>query len=220
MVESGFPQRADRAFFTQDPVTLARRLLGQRLVRTHRGRRTGGIIVETEAYLGIADRAAHTHGGRRTERNRTMWGTGGHAYVYFIYGMHCCMNVVAGHDQDPVAVLIRALQPDEGKTGMYRRRPAARRDLDLCSGPGKLCQALGIDRRLDGVDLVADDRLFVELLQQRQLPTRTITVGPRVGVDYAGEWAAKPLRFTIAGNANVSRPRTGNVEVSRRSTGR
>jgi len=220
MAEPDIPRRADRAFFTRDPVTVARRLLGQRLVRTQRGRRTCGIIVETEAYLGIPDRAAHTHGGRRTERNRSMWGVGGHAYVYFIYGMHCCMNVVAGRAEEPVAVLIRALQPDEGSTAMYRRRAAARRDVDLCSGPGKLCQALAIDRGLDGVDLVADSRLFVEILRGRQLPTRAIAIGPRVGVDYAGEWAAKPLRFTIAGNANVSRPRIGNAEVSRRSTGR
>jgi DNA-3-methyladenine glycosylase len=205
MSESDVVERADRAFFTRDPLSLARRLLGQRLVRMRRGRRTCGIIVETEAYLGIPDRAAHTHGGRRTERNRSMWATGGHAYVYFIYGMHCCMNVVAGLAEEPVAVLIRALQPDEGTARMYRRRRAARRDVDLCSGPGKLCQALAIDRRLDGVDLVSSNRLFVELLRQRQLPTRSITVGPRVGVDYAGEWAAKPLRFTIAGNPNVSR---------------
>lgn len=220
MAEQDIRRRADRTFFTLDPVTLAKRLLGQRLVRMERGRRTTGIIVETEAYLGIPDRAAHTHGGRRTERNRSMWATGGHAYVYSIYGVHCCMNVVAGLAEEPVAVLIRALQPDEGAAAMYRRRPAARRDIDLCSGPGKLCQAMAIDRRLDGVDLVTDDRLFVEILRRRQLPTRAIGVGPRVGVDYAGEWAAKPLRFTIAGNANVSRPQIGKVEVRRRSTGR
>jgi len=175
-------------------------------VRTKQGLRTSGIIVETEAYLGISDRAAHTHGGRRTARNRSMWAAGGHAYVYFIYGMHCCVNVVAGLAEDPVAVLIRALQPDEGTAAMYRRRRAARSNVDLCSGPGKLCQALTIDRRLDGVDLVSDDRLFVELLRQRQVPARSIAIGPRVGVDYAGAWAAKPLRFAIAGNANVSRP--------------
>ncbi len=163
--------------------------------------------METEAYLGTPDRAAHTYGGRRTERNQSMWAAGGHAYVYLIYGMHCCMNVVAGRAEDPVAVLIRALQPDEGTPGMYRRRAAARRDVDLCSGPGKLCQALAIDRQLDGADLVSDDRLFVELLRRRQLPTRAIIVGPRVGVDYAGDWTAKPLRFTIAGNTSVSRPR-------------
>ena len=192
-------------------MTLARRLLGQRLVRTRRGHRTCGIIVETEAYLGVADRAAHTHGGRRTERNASMWTSGGHAYVYFVYGMHCCMNVVAGLEEEPVAVLIRALRPVEGTAGMYQRRRAARRDVELCSGPGKLCQAMAIDRRLDGVDLASDDRLFVELLRQRQLPARAISVGPRVGVDYAGEWAAKPLRFAVAGDVNVSRPRLGSA---------
>jgi len=206
MVESP-PPRADRSFFTRDPVTVAKRLLGQRLVRTCGDARAAGIIVETEAYLGVSDRAAHTHGGLRTDRNESMWAAGGHTYVYSIYGMHHCMNVVAGRAEEPVAVLIRALEPDEGTTKMYGRRPAARRDVDLCSGPGKLCQALEIGRQLDGVDLVSDDRLFVELLRQRQLPARTIAIGPRVGVDYAGKWAAKPLRFSVLGNAHVSRPR-------------
>ncbi len=207
MPESGATERADRSFFNRDPVVVARRLLGQRLVRRYRGIRTSGIIVETEAYLGVADRAAHTYGGRHTRRNRSMWNIGGHAYVYFVYGMHCCMNVVAGRAEQPVAVLLRALQPEQRMDTMHRRRSAARRDVDLCSGPGKLCQAMAIDRRLDGVDMVSDNRLFVELLRRRQLPTRTIAVGPRVGVDYAGEWAQEPLRFAIAGNAHVSRPR-------------
>lgn len=197
--------RLPRSFFRRDAVTVARELLGQRLVHSAGDTRTAGLIVETEAYLGVPDRAAHTHGGRRTERVRSMWGDGGHAYVYLIYGMHHCMNVVAGSDGDPVAVLIRALEPVESLDAMRARRPRARAETDLCSGPGKLCAALGIDRDLDGADLVAGERLFVERARDATLPDRRIASGPRIGVDYAGEWAHEPLRFWIRDNPHVSR---------------
>ncbi len=195
--------RLDRAFYLRDPVAVARALLGQRLVRVDGGRRLAGVVVETEAYLGRIDKAAHSYRGR-TARNASMWREGGHAYVYFIYGMHWCVNVVAGREHDPVAVLIRALEPTEGVDVMRARRPAARNDHDLCSGPGKLCQALGIDKSLDGEDLVRSDRLFFERLRKRAHPAREITVTPRVGVAYAEEWAAEPLRFHLE-NLHVSR---------------
>jgi DNA-3-methyladenine glycosylase len=197
--------RATADFFAADPTTLARRLLGQRLVHLSDGLRLTGIIVETEAYLGVRDRAAHTYGGRRTPRNASMWRAGGHAYVYLIYGLHRCLNVVAGAADEPVAVLIRALRPETGIDAMFRNRAAARRESDLCSGPGKLCQALGIDRRLDGTDLTRGP-LVIELVRQRQLPARKIAAGPRIGVDYAGAWAAKSLRFAIRDDPNVSSP--------------
>lgn len=184
---------------------MARQLLGQRLVRLIDGLRTGGIIVETEAYLGVNDAAAHTFGGRNTSRNRTMWGDGGHLYVYFTYGMHHCMNVVASTAGDPVAVLLRAVQPEEGTDVMYARRRRARRDTDLCSGPAKLCQALQVDRSLDGADLVRGSDIWIERGPQAMLPPDRIVAGPRIGVAYAGEWAAKPLRFHVAGNPHVSR---------------
>src|SRR5690606_28960799 len=117
-----------REFYRRDPVTVARALLGQRLVRVAQGVRTAGLIVEVEAYLGIPDKAAHTCGGRRTPRNESMWGDGGHAYIYFTYGMHHCMNVVAGAPGSPVAVLLRALEPVEGLEAMYARRSKAKRD--------------------------------------------------------------------------------------------
>lgn len=205
------PRRADladrlpRPFYRRDPVTVARALLGQRLVCARGETRAAGVIVEAEAYLGIPDRAAHTHGGRRTERVRSMWSDGGHAYVYLVYGMHHCMNVVAGTDGDPVAVLVRALEPTEGLEAMCARRPRARLPRQLCSGPGKLCAALGIDRRHDGADLVSGDEVFIERLRQRSLPGRRIASGPRIGVGYAGEWAAEPLRFWIRDNPHVSR---------------
>lgn len=191
-------------FFRRDSVTVARALLGQKLVRVIDGQTLAGVIVETEAYLGPRDRAAHSYGGRRTARNESMYLPGGHAYVYFTYGMHHCMNVVAGEADDPAAVLIRALEPIEGVEHMRMNRPAARRDTDLCSGPGKLCQAMRIDRALDGVDLVTDERIRIELVRSRAMRGDRIGVAARVGIDYAGEWAGKPLRFFVRGSPHVS----------------
>ena len=198
-------ERLPRSFYRRDVVAVARGLLGQRLVSRVDGHRTSGVVVETEAYLGVSDKAAHTFGGRRTARNATMWGEGGHAYVYFVYGMHHCVNVVAGDEGDPVAVLVRALEPDEGEATMWHRRPAARRTTDLCSGPGKLCEALGITRGCDGADIVSGDRVFVERLRQRALPSIKIGSGPRIGVAYAGEWQHEKLRFWVKGNSHLSR---------------
>ena len=183
---------------------MAKGLLGQRLVRVHRGKRTAGIIVEAEAYLGVVDRAAHTFGGRRTDRNESMWRGGGHAYVYFTYGIHYLMNVVAGKTEQPVAVLIRALEPVEGFKTMHRRRKKARHDRDLCSGPAKLTQAMAIDRHLDSIDLVTSPKMFIEKLRGRAFSASHISAGPRVGIDYAGDWKDKPLRFYIKDNPYVS----------------
>lgn len=189
------------AAFSEDPVTVARNLLGQRLVRVEGGKRLAGTIVEVEAYLGARDRAAHTFNGRRTPRNESMYLGGGHAYVYFTYGMHHCMNVVCGRRGDGTAVLIRAIEPTEGLAAMFSRRRAARRPRDLCSGPGKLTQALGIDRSLDGLDLRAGGALFIEWQPGHVQVIRTA----RIGVDYAGSWARRKLRFLIGGNVYVSR---------------
>jgi DNA-3-methyladenine glycosylase len=190
-----------RRFYRRDPVTLARALLGQILVRRFRdGSELSGRIVEVEAYLGIEDRAAHSFGGRRTARNASMWGEAGHAYVYFTYGMHWCLNVVSDREDVPTACLIRALEPLRGIEGMKRRR---RREAatDLCSGPAKLTEALGIDGNLDGVDLVTSPELYI-LRGARS--RRSIGSTSRVGVGYAGDWAARPLRFFLAGNPHVS----------------
>ncbi|MDP6580719.1 MAG: DNA-3-methyladenine glycosylase [Vicinamibacterales bacterium] len=197
-------RRPPRSFFRRDPVSVARELLGHRLVSGVGGKQTAGIIVETEAYLGIRDKAAHTYGGRRTHRNRTMWGAAGHAYVYFVYGMHHCINVVAGETGDPVAVLIRALEPETGIDTMFERRHRARRIIDLCSGPAKLCLALGIDLGLDGEDLISSDLLRVESSSRSSPLAATIVTAPRVGIAYAEEWQNKPLRFFVADNPHVS----------------
>lgn len=201
--------RLPRRFYARDPVTLARALLGQRLVRVlDDGTRLAGRIIETEAYLGVEDRAAHSYGGRRTDRNAAMWGPAGHAYVYFIYGLHHCMNVVAEGPGRPSAVLVRALEPLEGLEAMRVFRagkvPAGRlRDTDLCSGPAKLARALRLDRSLDGTDLVNSEVLFIE--SGRAPPPDRISTGPRVGVAYAGEWADKPLRFWLADHPHLIR---------------
>jgi len=200
-------RRASRRFYRRDSVTLARALLGQRLVRVIEGQRLSGLIVETEAYLGIPDQAAHTFGGRRTARNETMWGDAGHVYVYFTYGLHHCVNVVAGKRGDPIAVLIRGLEPCEGLDLMRRHREKARRDTDLCSGPAKLCQALAIDRTMDGFDLIDGRELFVERVGSGSVDDGVVVSCPRIGVDYAGSWADKPLRFYLRDNPHVSRSR-------------
>ncbi len=197
--------RLPRSFYTRDCVAMARDLLGQELVSMAGGVRTAGVIVEVEAYLGIPDKAAHTFGGRRTARNESMYARGGAAYVYFTYGMHHCLNVVAGDEGEPVAALLRALEPTDGLDAMYARRPRASKDTQLSSGPGKLCQALGIDRALDGHDLVTGDTLWLERRRSRPLPEGAIVTTTRVGVDYADDWAARPLRFYLRDNPHVSK---------------
>jgi len=208
--------RLPRAFYLRpDVLAVARDLLGQRLVvRARGGARVAGIIVETEAYRGPADRASHAHGGRRTRRTETMYGIGGTAYVYFVYGMHHQFNVVTNAAEVPHAVLIRALEPSEGIEHMRRRR-ARRSDLELASGPGRLCAALGIDLRLDRADLLGD-RVWIEP-GERRIPEAAIATGPRIGIDYAGPWAAKPWRFWIRDNPHVSRRPAGSS--SRRPAG-
>jgi len=207
--------RLSRRFFATDPETLARELLGCTLVRIlDDGARLAGEIVEVEAYLGAIDRAAHTYGGRRTPRNESMWKRPGTVYVYFTYGMHWCMNISAGALGEPVAVLLRAIRPTEGLERMRELRNAGGRrrsplpDRDLCAGPARLCQALAVDRALDGVDVVAPGApIFVERRKPGRVSDDQIASGPRVGVGYAGEWADRPLRFALAGSPYVSRPR-------------
>ncbi len=196
-----------RSDYATDPVTLAKRLSGALLVRVERGRRVSGINVETEAYLGVRVRAAHSFGGRRTARTEPMYGPAGTAYVYFTYGMHHCMNVVAGEVDEPVAVLLRALAPEEGLGAMRRRREGAARDTLLCAGPGRLCRALGIDRALSGVDMARSSALFVEHARDPAGPTLRLVRTARIGVEGAGQPAAsRLLRWCLRGSPHLSRP--------------
>lgn len=197
-------RKLKRSFYTRaDTLKIARELLGKRLVvPAPSGERVSGRIVEVEAYLGAEDRAAHSYKGRRTARTETMFARGGTAYVFFVYGMHHQFNVVTGPEGLPHALLVRALEPEEGVELMKRRRPA-RNDRGLTSGPGKLCQALGIDRSFDGEDLT-EGRVWIEDAGIRVKPEE-VAAGPRIGVDYAGEDALQPFRFWLRDNPFVSR---------------
>jgi len=182
------PNKLPRSFYDRDPIQVARELLGMRLVHVIDGVTRVGRIVETEAYLGPHDLAAHSARGR-TPRTEVMFGPPGHAYVYFIYGMYFCMNVVTQPEGMASAVLLRALEPIQ--------------NLDVkSSGPGLLCKAMGIDKSLNGRDLLSKDFFVTESTGVEKF---TIMKRPRVGVDYAGSWARRLLRFYIKGNGHVSR---------------
>ena len=185
------------AFFARDAEVVARELLGARLVSDLGGTTTAGVIVETEAYRGRDDPASHaaTRVGR-TERNAAMFGPPGRAYIYRIYGMHWCVNVVTGQEDDPQAVLVRALDPLAGEREMGRRRG---RDDALASGPGRLCQALAITGAWCGHDL---SRPPLELRPGWIVPDCEVGVSGRIGVRAACDWQ---LRFFVRGNPGVSR---------------
>jgi DNA-3-methyladenine glycosylase len=188
---------------TLPAIRLAPRLIGCVLaVEDGRGRRSG-VIVETEAYPGGRDRASHSFGGRRTPRNEAMWMAGGHAYVYFTYGLHWCCNVVSGPAERGEAVLIRAIEPVEGLALMREARGGCR-DRDLGRGPARLTQALGIDRGFDR-QLLTGGRAGLRL--EPPLPgwRWPLERGPRVGIDSAGIWAERPWRWWAAGHPCVSR---------------
>ncbi len=190
-------------FYAGKTVDVARRLLGQRLVHVVNDERLSGLIVETEAYLGAGDRACHSFNRRRTERVEAMYLPGGHAYVYFIYGMHFCFNVVTRSAEEPEAVLIRALVPEEGLETMRRRRRSSH-ERDLTNGPARLCEALAIDKSCDRLSLQGP-RLFIERARARAYPDSMIAASPRVGVSYAGDAAAWPLRFSVRDCPHVSK---------------
>jgi len=181
-----------RTFYARHALAVAHDLVGKVLVRRTPEGVAAGRIVEVEAYIGPDDRASHASRGR-TARNAVMFGPPGHAYVYFIYGMHWCLNLVTDIEGVPSAVLLRAVEPLEGIKLMRARRPKARKHQQLTSGPARLCQAFAVTRELDGADLCAPDAdLFVE---DRGLGHGPIAARPRVGVGYAGEWAPKPFRL-------------------------
>jgi len=182
------PRKLQRNFYARDTATVARELLGKHLVHVDGGIVRRGRIVETEAYVGPHDLAAHSSKGI-TPRTKIMYGPPGFAYVYLIYGMYHCMNVVTEPEGHGSAVLLRALEPVAHLENNTK-------------GPGLLCRAMGIDLRLNGHDLLSED-LYLE--DAGEDATFAIAQRPRIGVDYAGEWAEKPLRFYIEGNRFVSR---------------
>lgn len=189
------------SFYQSKTESVAKKLLGKKLVRIYRGHRISGLITETEAYLGLEDKACHSYGGRKTQRVNSMYLEGGHAYVYFIYGMYFCFNVVTRSCHHPEAILIRALEPLEGVEWMQRFR-AQQGIKNLTTGPGKLCQALNINKSLDGINLQSDS-IFIE--DGQAVPGKNIIAKPRVGISYAEEAVHWPLRFYIKDNKFISK---------------
>jgi len=183
-----------REFYARSAIEVARDLLGKTLVHGA----TSGRIVETEAYLGLEDRAAHAWRGE-TPRTKVLFGPPGHAYVYLIYGIYECLNIVAESEGNPGCVLIRAVEPLTGIETMRQRRPTARRIEDLANGPGKLTLALGITRNHNGVDVTEGALTIHEPEHKDRIH---IEVSPRIGITYCVDW---PLRFFIRGNRFVSR---------------
>jgi DNA-3-methyladenine glycosylase len=189
-----------RVFYDTRALVVARGLIGMHLVHRVGGRLRVGRIVETEAYQGPLDLAAHSARGRRTARTEVMFGPPGHAYVYFIYGFWNCLNVVTAAEGTPHAVLLRALEPVANVTRKT-------------SGPGLLCRALGIDRRLNGADLCGVKLWIERPAEPRRARIRRST---RIGVDYAGDWAHRPWRFYDADSLHVSRgPQSGRTRKNR-----
>ena len=191
----------NHSFFRKDTVALARKLLGTLLVHCTSAGVAAGMIVEAEAYVGAIDKACHAY-KNRSERTEIMYHDGGYAYVYLIYGMHYCFNVVTGPAGEGNAVLIRALEPVIGLDLMCRRRKTKQLH-NLCNGPGKVCQALAITKEEYGLDL-CDPTSPLHLVRFRHIPDNHIASSPRINVAYAEEAAAWPWRFCIRDNMYVS----------------
>ena len=200
--------RLHRQFYTGDDVlAIAKALLGKVLCTEINDQLTSGIIVETEAYHGPEDKASHAYGGRRTPRTEIMYAQGGTAYIYLCYGIHHLFNVVTATRDVPHAVLIRAIEPMDGIDVMLERRKMSSMNHRLTAGPGSLSVALGLNTTLSGLDMLKrDSPVWIEDYGT-EISKRCIIAGPRVGVAYAEEWAAKLWRFSVKGNPWVSKAR-------------
>jgi len=192
-------RKLPRSFYARPVLTVARDCIGKILVRRTPEGLTGGRIVECEAYRGPTDLAAHSSRGR-TKRTEAMFGPPGRAYVYLLYGVSWAFNIVVAKEGEPHAVLVRALEPTIGLDLMAARRGAPAHSRLLTNGPGKLCHALGITRDDYGRDLAGDELFLLDG------PRTAIARSPRINVDYAGDWAARPWRFFERGNRFVSVP--------------
>ena len=195
--------RLPKSFYSQDALYLAPRLLGKVLVRKIRDSYVRCQIVEVEAYAGPDDKAAHVYNNKRTARTESMFLAGGHTYVYIIYGMHHCLNIVAGVADKPQGVLIRGVEPlDEESFRIIKENRSIRSKKlsDLTNGPGKLCAALGINKSLNGYNLLGGEELFLEDIGS----SPSIVCAPRINIPYAEEYIQKPWRYYIKDNPYVS----------------
>lgn len=206
-MKKALPKPLASEFYQRDTRKVAKELLGKRLFHRSEGQLTSGIIIETEAYLGAKDPAAHSFENHRSARVESMYKAGGHSYVYFIYGNHFCFNVVTRGEGEPEAVLVRALLPVDGIETMVQRRaknnPKFLKITDqkkvlqqLCSGPGKLCQAMDIDRRFDGKNLLGQELWIAEDLDFSKVKKR-VQSSARIGIDSAGHAVHWPLRYNL-----------------------
>ncbi|WP_087946355.1 DNA-3-methyladenine glycosylase [Metabacillus indicus] len=194
----------ESSFFLMPTLQLAEELLGKILVKETAEGTAAGIIVETEAYIGPGDRAAHSFNNRRTARTEVMFGPAGYAYTYVMH-THCLVNVVSGEKDAPEAVLIRAVEPVTGKELMKKRRPGAKRNQDLTNGPGKLTKALGITMADYGHPLWESPLYIAEGIRPHG-----ISAGPRIGIDNSGEAVEYPWRFRVSGNPYISGTKKNN----------
>ncbi|KDR93841.1 DNA-3-methyladenine glycosylase [Peptoclostridium litorale DSM 5388] len=200
--------RLERDFYMKDPVEVAKKLLGKIIVRKHGGTTLSAMIVECEAYRGSGDKAAHFNGNKITDRTKVVYEKGGLAYIYLIYGMYSCFNIVTGGEGEAGAVLIRAAEPIEGieqmcinRFGNYENRHGNIKNIT--NGPGKLCMAMGIDRSLYGEDLCTSRKLYI--VQGKDIENDDMVSSKRVNIDYAQEAKDFHFRFYIKGNSFISK---------------
>lgn len=199
-----------REYYLQDTELVAKSLLGKKLFFRERGKTLSGIIVETEAYLGFKDPACHSYHGKKTDRVKTMYLPGGHSYIYFIYGMYFCFNIVTGSEEQPEAVLIRAVQPDDSSLESFRKNRGEKiKDIELTNGPGKLCSAYGINKSHNGIDLTtpppSKSKAFIWIEDGIEVQPQQILSSSRIGIETKEEAAKWPLRFYIDKNPYVSK---------------
>ncbi len=204
--------KLDRDFYTRDTITVARELLGKVLVHQTPEYRVAGRIVETEAYLGPEDKAAHSHGGKVTPRVEVMYNQGGYSYIFTIYGMYQCFNIVSEKQGTPQAVLIRALEPVENLDFMAQQRfgvPYGELNKSkikgLCNGPGKLCIAMGLGKAQNKIDLCHVNGVDDILVYEDGYSDFKMGISTRINIGYAEEYVDKPWRFFVEGNPFVSR---------------
>lgn len=194
--------RIEREFYMRDAVTVAKDILGKIIVKKDdKGKIFSGRIIEVEAYMGIFDKASHSYGGKRTKRTEVMYKEGGYSYIFLIYGMYECFNIVVEAEGNPQAVLVRGVEPLENKNLMQEKRKV-KREKDISNGPGKLTKALGITREDNGVDLVNDKNIWIE---DDGYKVKEIVETTRIGIDYAEEDALKPWRFYIKDSEFISK---------------